>query len=397
MDMNSYFASCEQHLQPRLRGRPVAVTPVLVDTGCCIAANYAAKARGVRVGCSVRDARRLCPDIEVVKSRPDEYVRLHHALVELTEGCMHVERVCSIDEWVCALTGRWREPERALELAGRIKARLAEFSPVLRCSIGLAPNRWLAKVGSDMRKPDGLMVIREGDLPGVFRGMRPVELCGIGRRMSERLEYYGIDSVEALFALPREHLRVIWGGVQGERFFLQLHGFEVPELETRRSQVGHSRVLPPELRTREGVRAVSSRLLQRACVRLRAEGYLAGRVSLCVGFFDEERWEDSLRVDLSRYTPVFLDVLGRLWGRCPRACGRPNFVAVILGDLEPFRDGTASLFGGDERRLDALAAAMDGVVRRFGSRSVFFGGAMGGIEDGPPRIAFTRIPDLDFE
>jgi len=397
MDMNSYFASCEQHLQPHLRGKPVAVTPVLVDSGCCIAANYAAKKRGVRVGCSVGEARKFCPDIEIVKSRPDEYIRLHHKLVALTENCMHVERICSVDEWCCPLTGKWREPENAIALAQMIKERLAEFSPVMRCSIGLAPNQWLAKVATDMRKPDGLMLIRDEDLPKVLYELELRELCGIGKNMARRLDAYGIRTVEQLCALPREHMRIIWGGVFGERFYLQLHGFDVPQIETKRSQIGHSRVLPPEFRSLDGVRAVSFRLLQRAAVRLRSEGYLAARVTLQVRFHDEAPWDDSLSILPSRDTPTLIDALRRLWARCPRSCRRPSYGAVIFSDLATGTDCTASLFEKEERRLDSLAAAMDGLNRQFGQRSVYYACAWGAVDDGPPRIPFTRVPDLDLE
>ena len=397
MDMNSYFASCEQHLQPELRGRPVAVTPVVVNSGCCIAANYLAKKRGVKTGCSVGEARALCPEIAIVKSRPDEYVKLHHKLVELTENCMHVDEVASIDEWCCHLTGKWREPDEALALARKIKERLAEFSPVLRCSIGIAPNRWLAKVGSDMKKPDGLTLLREEDLPDALCGMKLRDLCGIGKRMERRLNACGIRTVAELAALPREHMRVLWGGVFGERFFLQLHGYEVPPVVTRRCQIGHSRVLPPELRNPEGVRACTFRLLQRAAVRLRTEGYVAARVLLQLSFFRDAGWEDAITIPASRDTPTFNEALKTLWERCPRACTDPSYCAVILCDLTPRGESTLSLFSREEHRSDALADAMDKLSRAYGQKTLYFGGAMGAVEDGPPRIPFTRVPDLETE
>ena len=397
MDMNSYFASCEQHMEPRLRGKPVVVTPVLVNTGCCIAANYAAKSMGIKVGCSVGEARLICPGVEVVKSRPDVYVKLHHQLVELAESCMHVESVKSIDEWCCPLTGKWREPEEALALARQIKAKLADFSPVMRCSIGIAPNSWLAKVGSDLKKPDGLVLMNEDTILETMKPMKLRDICGIGKRMEKRLYAYGIGTVEQLFNLPREHMRVIWGGVFGERFYMQLHGFELPPMETQRSQIGHSRVLPPELRNQEGVRACTFRLMQRAAVRLRAEGYLAGRMLLMVRFFEEAPWDDSITVPPSRDTATFIGVLKKLWDRCPRRCDKPSYCAVIFCDLDPWRECTASLFEKDEARNDALAVAMDKLTRQFGQKSLYFGGAFGAIEEGPPRISFTRVPDLDYE
>jgi len=397
MDMNSYFASCEQHLQPELRDRPVAVTPVVVNTGCCIAANYLAKKRGVKTGCSVGEARALCPDIAIVKSRPDEYVKLHHKLVALAEDCMHVDEVASIDEWCCHLTGKWREESEALAVARKIKERLAEFSPVMRCSIGIAPNRWLAKVGSDMRKPDGLMLIRESDLPTALHEMKLRDLCGIGKRMERRLNAYGIRTVAELCATSREHMRIIWGGLFGERFYLQLHGFDVAPIVTQRCQIGHSRVLPPEIRNPDGVRSCAFRLLQRAAVRLRTEGYVAAKVILQIRFFDEEGWDDSISIPPSRDTPTFINALKTLWDRCPRSCQKPNYCATILCDLSPRGESTMSLFSKDERRADALAAAMDKLSRTYGQKVLNFGAAMGAVEDGPPRIPFARIPDLETE
>jgi len=397
MDMNSYFASCEQHLCPALRNRPVAVTPVVVDSGCCIAANYLAKKRGVKTGYSVGEARALCPDIAIVKSRPEEYVKLHHALVDLTENCMHVDEVASIDEWCCHLTGKWREEAEALALARKIKERLAEFSPVMRCSIGIAPNRWLAKVASDMQKPDGLTLIRENEIGETISGMKLREICGIGKRMEQRLAAYGIRSVAQLFALPREHMRIIWGGVFGERFYLQLHGFDLPPLETKRSQIGHSRVLPPELRSPQGVRACTFRLLQRACVRLRSEGYVAERLSLVVSSFGGESWKEEISLAPSRATPAFIDALKTLWERRREPFLKPSYCAVILCGLTKRGDATLSLFSRQERCDDALAAAMDKLTRAYGQKVLTFGGAMGAIEEGAPRIAFTRVPDLETE
>lgn len=117
VDFNSYFASVEQQLCPKLRGKPVGVLPVMADTTCCIAASYEAKRYGVRTGTSVREARRLCPDIRLVLARPAVYVEQHHRLIEAVESCLHVDRVLSIDEMACRLTGSDCRRDRALALA----------------------------------------------------------------------------------------------------------------------------------------------------------------------------------------------------------------------------------------------------------------------------------------
>src|SRR6478736_2059806 len=166
VDMNSYFASVEQQLRPELRNRPVAVVPVVAETTCCIAASYEAKAFGVKTGTGVAEARQLCPAIRFVEARPREYVQMHHRLVAAVDSCVPVHAVKSIDEMICRLAREHREPEGGIRLGQEVKAAIRRsVGEYVRCSIGLAPNRTLAKMAADMQKPDGLTVIRTAELP----------------------------------------------------------------------------------------------------------------------------------------------------------------------------------------------------------------------------------------
>jgi DNA polymerase-4 len=89
-DLNSYFASCEQQEEPSLRGKPVAVAPLMADTTCAIAASYSAKAYGVKTGTKIGDAKRMCPDLIVVQSRPKLYVEYHHLILDAIESCIPI-------------------------------------------------------------------------------------------------------------------------------------------------------------------------------------------------------------------------------------------------------------------------------------------------------------------
>ncbi len=132
VDFNSYFASVEQQLQPSLRGKPIAVLPVLAETTCCIAASYEAKAFGIKTGTMVRDAKAMCKDIVLVQARPSVYVEYHHKLIALVEQCTHVEQVLSIDEMVCKLTGSEQDQTKALTLARKIKQTLYQHYPFIK-------------------------------------------------------------------------------------------------------------------------------------------------------------------------------------------------------------------------------------------------------------------------
>lgn len=396
LDFNAYFASCEQHFQPHLRGKPIAVCPVDAATGCCIAASYEAKAFGIKTGTRVAEARKLCPGIIIVQAHPKAYVELHHRLISLIEDCMHIEKVWSIDEMHCPLTGHWREEKHSRALAHTIKTTIArEVGPAMRCSIGIAPNNYIAKIASDMVKPDGLTVIHEAELPEALHPLDLNDLPGIGKRMRIRLERAGIRTMPQLCRAPRPQLRRIWGGVKGERFWFQLRGHPIPLPETQRRTVGHSHVLPPALRDQEKIRPVLLRLLQKAAMRLRALDYAATRLSVRVDF-GEACWEDEYADAPTDSTRELILRFNQLWDQKPPT-PHPRTVYVTLSGLVHQSALSLPLLDHIPTNRSPLDKAIDAINLKHGSRTVFYAGAMEAIEAAPMRIAFTQIPNIDRE
>ena len=398
VDFNSYFAAVEQQLRPELRGKPVGVLPVLAQTTCCIAASYEARRHGVKTGTPVRQARRLCPEIRLVEARPAVYVAQHHRLVAAVESCLHVDRVLSIDEMVCRLTGSDSRRDRALALARQIKRAIAETAGTeIRCSIGIGPNVFLAKVASDMEKPDGLVVIERDDLPEALYGLGLRDLCGIGKAMERRLHRHGIHSVRELCAAGRETLRAAWGSIEGERLHARLRGGELPEAPSRRGSIGHSHVLPPPLRTPQACYSVLHRLLQKAAMRLRSHGCMAGAMQVTVRCSDGSRWQQQARFDPTADTLALLDVLERLWRTFPgESQSPPHGVAIVLRQLVEQAQGCRALFEAG-RSHDKLNAVIDALNRRYGRKTLYFGGAHQALSAAPMRIAFNHIPDPETE
>ncbi|MDD3529479.1 MAG: DNA polymerase [Gallionellaceae bacterium] len=396
LDFNSYFASVEQQLRPELRGRPIGILPVVAETTCCIAASREAKRFGVKTGTVVADARELCPDIVFVQARPAVYVEMHHKLMAIVDSVIQVGEVLSIDEVACELTGSWQREEVIRERSLMVKKKLRdEAGECLTCSIGIGPNRFLAKTASNMQKPDGLTVIHAADLPDILYPLKLEDLNGIGRHMLERLNRHGIYSVEALCAASREQLRRIWGGVEGERYFDRLRGIEVARPPSRRASLGHSHVLPPHLRYGTGAWSVLSKLTQKAALRLRAEGLLASRMSVRVSWHRHDAWEHTARFTPMSDTLGFLRILAGLWAERP-AHGEPVKVGVVLSGLAPATQETLPLFD-DGTRSPGLDSAFDRVRRRFGNDALYFGGAFLAAHEAPMRIAFNHIPDQTTE
>lgn len=393
VDMNSYFASVEQHLRPELRGRPVAVVPVKAETTCCIAASYEAKAHGVKTGTSVADARRLCRGIRFVEARPEEYIRLHHRIIAAVESCLPVSAVLSVDEMVCKLWGPDREPEQAVELGTKIKAAIRDqIGPTMRCSIGIGPNRLLAKTASDMQKPDGLTVIGLDDLPRKLFDLKLRDFCGIGPRMGMRLERFGISTVEQLCRATESELSQVWGSkVLGSAWWRKLRGEDVAEPPTVHRSVGHSHVLPPELRTDELARRVLVRMVHKAAVRLRAMKYWARGVDVQVSYLGRDHWHGSQRLPPTQDTLALIRAANELWKRKPP--GKPLKVGVVFHNLTAAKNTPGCLLEEDRRQHD-LAKTIDDVNQRFGNDAVYFGGMHDMQESAPLRIAFNRVPEI---
>ena len=138
----------------------MAVVPLLADTTCCIAASYEAKQYGVRTGTQVGEAKRMCPGILLVEARHELYVDYHHRVVEAVESCLPVTSVMSIDEMACRLIRPGAASAGRARIGPRGQSRSSpQGGTTLRCSVGLATNRYLSKVASDMEKPDGLVAL----------------------------------------------------------------------------------------------------------------------------------------------------------------------------------------------------------------------------------------------
>ena len=216
-------------------------------------------------------AKRLCPGIELVEARHEVYVDYHHRVVEAVESCVPVAAVMSIDEMACRLIGREQPLLAALDLARRVKQAVRERAgSTLRCSVGLAPNRYLSKIASDMEKPDGLVALTPDILQAALLRLTPRDLPGVGARMEKRLHDCGIRTMEQVLGLGREEMNSVWGGIGGEKLWHWLRGedFNDPELEHQKS-ISQSHVLSPELRDPEGAYAVTHKLLHKAAMRLR--------------------------------------------------------------------------------------------------------------------------------
>lgn len=394
IDMDSYFASVEQQDDPRLRGIPVAVVPVMTRGTCCIAASVEAKQKGIKTGTAVWEALQIYPKLCLRLARHDRYVEVHDLIVRAVKKCLPIDRILSIDEMVCTLLKNECHPVTAERLAKQIKAEIGRaVGEFVRCSIGVAPNHLLAKLASKMAKPAGLVLIQQHELPQRLYPVKLTAFCGIARRMEARFRKYGVVTTEQLCSLSLPTMCLIWGSkIHGERWFYQLRGEEVVEKATVRRTVGHSHVLPPSLRNHAGARGVMVKLVHKAAARLRTLEHWCGCLGVRVRYEDGRDWGVACKVLRTQDTLTLLHAFDQLWQLRPG--GEPKQVAMVLFDLTPAAMTTPSLFGADHD-LTEVSHTMDKINRQFGKNTIHFGTLCGSEDTAPTRIAFTQIPEFD--
>jgi DNA polymerase-4 len=394
LDLNAFFASCEQQENPALRGQPVIVVQTPADSAVAIAASYAAKAFGIKTGTLVREARRLCPTVIPVQANHRLYTEYHERILKAVDTCLPVEKVCSIDEMACRLMGTERQLPVARELALKVKRALREqVGECLTCSIGLAPNVFLGKVGSDLQKPDGLVVITKDDLPDILLGLELQEIYGIGARMEQRLHRAGILTVAQLWNATPFQLRRVWGGINGLLFHQMLHGVDIQPPSSRFAKsMGHQHVLEPELRTNDGAANFARHLLTKAAERLRRGDYYCRRLGLDLSWTGHlGGWWDEVSFNETRDTGFLLGCLDQLWPRVPNY--KPLSVGVVLLDLVPASQHQSDLFEAHNQRRQKLSPLIDRINDRYGRYAIGFGLLPPDVRAFKGHAAFHRVPE----
>lgn len=409
IDFNSYFASVEQQLRPELRGRPIAVVPVVTDSTCAIAASYEAKAFGVKTGTRIYEARQMCPGLVCVPARHEAYVHYHHKLIEEVDKYLPILKVCSIDEMACELYGRFRQESEALGIAARIKAGITQNIGVcLTSSIGLSTNQYLAKVASDLKKPNGVTCLHPSHLPGKLQHLKLTDFPGIGKNMSARLSAKGILTFDQLWNCAPKQLRGIWGGVGGERFWHALRGEEGDHLESRRTMITHSHVLSPEDRPVARAENVGRRLLLKAASRMRKLNLKATRLDLSARIENGPRLEGHTKFPEACDSFALLKVFAALWRDVLQ--GNTSRIKKVSLALHGLVDASApeqllllpspDAPSPEEKKVrEDLSRVIDQLTQRYGRNAVTLGLTENdGRSFTGTKIAFNRIPEpQDFE
>ncbi len=298
LDMNSYFASCEQQRHPELRYKPVGVITYDSPNAAVIAASYEAKKFGIKTGMRLNDCRMLCPDIIPVTTHPGWYRQVHVEIMSILRTYCDDVIAKSIDEAVINFTSyRWVYKDLSA-IAHKIKADIAAKYDYLKCSIGIAPNSFLAKLGTEIQKPDGLITITPDNIDGYLAGLKLTDLPGIAGKNERRLQMIGIRTPLEMRHSSPALLRKAFGGVVGNYWHTRLNFGEV-DMYSRDGNRTMSATRTVSRAQRENRQVLESMLIA-LCTRLEQrmvkENKFCKQVSFFIRYKDGTGWDTAVKL-----------------------------------------------------------------------------------------------------
>lgn len=396
VDINSCFASIEQQANPFLRGRPVAVAAYTTSKGCILASSVEAKMHGVKTGMRVFEGKSLCPGLIVLPTDVQKYRNVHLSLKKLLLEFTSEVFPKSIDEFVLDFSSHPSKTLKMLDIGSEIKKRIKlEIGDFLTVSVGISTNRFLAKLASNLKKPDGLEEINYKNYRAVFESLSLTDLPGIKTRNSIRLNEVGIFSLVDFYEASPARLRRAFKEAFGYYWWLRLHGYTVDEVDSTRKTFGNSYALPRPLENNEKIFPILAKLTQKTGFRLRQAKLTARGVHLAISFRDRSFWHKGMLFKENFYTSS--DIYRRalqVLKLCPQVKSVRDISVSVFG-LSRFLALQLNIFE-DEPKKRRLTISQDVANKRWGNftlvpaRMLFLKkGSM------PDRIAFGGVKEIE--
>lgn len=371
VDINSCFATIEQQANPLLQGKEVAVAAYENEGGCILAASREAKILGIKTGWRVSEAKKICPNLVVLTPDPAKYRFVHRGLKKILLS--HSPEVVSksIDEFTIDFTGikvnLWEE---ALKIKEEIRQILGEWITV---SIGIGANFFLAKLASNLQKPDGLVWIDKSNYRTIYENINTEVLPGIGFKNSCKLAVNGIQKVTDFYKCSRQELRAIFHSIWADYWYWRLRGFEIDD-KKREFKKSFSAIisLKKPAKNRQELAAIYFQLCLKVGRRCQKEGHGARGVAW---------WTQSEGVEFEGHlkSEVVLingwEIYEKIYPKIPEFKGVVKKAVVVIYDLDQ-RAWQEDIFGEREKLLKKYELAIK-INEKYGEGSIIPGSILG--------------------
>jgi DNA polymerase-4 len=378
VDMDAFYASVEQRDRPELRGQPVIVGGTS-NRGVVAAASYEVRKFGVRSAMPIREALRRCPHAICVKPRMSVYREVSHQVFAVFHEYTPVVEGLSLDEAFLDVTGSLALKGDAVSIARGIKSRIQERTQ-LTASVGVAPNKLVAKIGSDLNKPDGLTVVDAGNLRAVLDPLSVRRLPGLGRKLGERVEAAGLTTFAQLRQAPDAVLWPIFGR-DSQRMRERAAGIDDRQVmsEWDEKSISAEETFFTDLTDPARMHSEVLRLADRASTRMRAQNLATGCVQVKVRradfttFTRQKRFEPS-STDSRTIARIAAELLSAWLDEQPRA--RVRLLGVGVNHLHAADQMDLFASPAAATSATALDATLDQIRERFGSLAMRRGSAL---------------------
>ncbi|MFF2910486.1 DNA polymerase IV [Paenibacillus sp. NPDC057934] len=382
VDMNAFYCSVHEAEDPdQYKGKPTAVAgSVEMRKGIIVTCSYAARRQGISTGMQVQKALRICPSLTVIKPNFHLYRKYSNAFMQIAYSYTPLLEAVSIDECYLDITGS-RQFGTPMEIAEKIQRRIMEELG-LPCSIGIAPNKLLAKMASDLKKPSGISVLRLRDVPNILWHKPCNEMFGIGGKTAEKLKKLGIYSIGQLAAADErmltEHFGVMGSWLKRAGNGID-HGIVNPEREQSKS-IGHTTTLPRDVVGIAEARPILLNLSDQVARRLRKQGLVAAGIQLTIRTPDMKTITRSRQLDAPTETAEDIykaacDLYVRHW----RGDKPVRLLGVTSQGLSLKEEAAIQLDLFDYERQpkkESLNKAMDMLRNKFGENAVLTAGML---------------------
>lgn len=406
VDMNSFFASCEQQVNYYLRGRPVGVCVYTSQNGCIIAPSIEAKKFGVKVGMRLPEAMQLCPELVPLETNPNRYRDFHTKIIAVLRKYSENVIPKSIDEAVVNLHTYKLIYKDVVEVAKNIKKDIKnEVGDWLKCSIGIAPNAFLAKLASDIQKPDGLTIITPENIDEVLSKLKLTDMPGIAEGMAARLNKGGIYTPLQLRHTSPDALQVICKSIVGVHWHYRLNFKEIDLATHDYKSMSAMRHISYE--QRKSVETLHS-ILQALCMKLEERMVkrecFAKRLYCTIKYNTGNRWDDDVNLNFPIQDGIeLLNIIKMRMKRFEQNHENQalinNFITsicIVINDFVPSNLVQYTLFDNNQRK-DKLRKTIYEIKSKFGSDKLMKGNNIQGNQPLTDVIGFGSIKDLDDE